>query len=442
MATTIPRIQILSKNNYEEQYIVSLTDTIPLAPLHHSAIRVSPKILSLTTNNFTYARLGHLVGWWDVHPLPPSTPAGFSEAKKYGRISAWGYGVVVESKVTGVEVGTQLYGYLPIGTLPVDLEVQLAPNIPGQVLEISKQREKLMSIYNRYMLYSPAATQEEKAKEKQSQGYDSLFQVLFETSYLINRFVLAWEPDLLVLPSDGSEGPRRPSADTKQWTLVDAKVGDNTTVLIFSASGKTALMFAYLLKHRRPTDQKPRAIVGIGSDSSKNFTRETGLYDYVLAYDSDSRDLGAELGLDADSKIIIVDFGSRGGAGDRWAEKLRQSYKNAALLGVGVEVVADSPEKTTEKFLSNLRTPSLKTPVNASEMRSQAMRIMGEKSYFKDFWEEWNLCKEGGVVKGLRLVWGQGMDDLAKAWETLYKGEFRRDEGFVFDLSAERIEKI
>ncbi|KIM94450.1 hypothetical protein OIDMADRAFT_149480 [Oidiodendron maius Zn] len=442
MATTVPRIQILSKNNYEEQYIVSLTDTIPLAPLHNSAIRVSPKILSLTTNNFTYARLGHLVGWWDVHPLPPSTPAGFSDVKKYGRISAWGYGVVVESNVTGVEVGTQLYGYLPIGTLPVDLEVQLTPNIPGQILEISKQREKLMSIYNRYMLYSPATTQEEKAKEKQSQGYDSLFQVLFETGYLINRFVLAWEPDLLVLPSDGSEGLRRPSADVKQWTLVDAKVGDNTNVLIFSASGKTALAFAYLLKHRRPTDKKPRAIVGIGSDSTKTFTQQTGLYDYVLAYDSDSRDLGAELALDADSKIIIVDFGSRGGAADRWADKLRQSYKNVALLGVGVEVVADSPEKTTEKILSNLRTPNLKTQVNASEMRSQAMKIMGEKSYFKDFWEEWNLCKEGGVVKGLRLVWGQGMDDLAKAWETLYKGEFGPDEGFVFDLSAERIDKI
>jgi hypothetical protein len=440
MATTVPTIQVLSKNNYEEQHIVSLPSATPLPPLTHSAIRVRPKILSLTTNNFTYARLGHLVGWWDVHPLPLSIPAEFSNPTKYGRISAWGYGIVVESNATGVEVGAQVYGYLPIGTLPVDLEVQVAPNIHGQVLEISKGREKLMSVYNRYMIYSPAVTTEERVNEKQSQGYDSLFQVLFETGYLINRFVLAWEPGLLALPSDGSDGPGRQSNDANSWTLLDAEVGDNTTVLIFSPSGKTALGFAYFIKHGRPTGKKPRTIVGIGSNSSKAFTQETGLYDHVLEYDYEAQGLGAKLSLNANSKIIVVDFGSRGGAGNRWAEELRKSYKRVIHLGVGGEVVADSQERTTEKFLSSLKnTASLRIQVNASEMRSQAMRILGEKSYFEDFKKEWDLCKAMGVVNGLRLVWGEGMGDWAKAWEKLCQGEFGPDKGLVFTLGEDCI---
>ncbi|KAK9250521.1 hypothetical protein V1507DRAFT_25687 [Lipomyces tetrasporus] len=291
------------------------------------------------------------------------------------------------------------------------------------------------------MAYAPAVTAREKAKEKQSHGYDSLFRVLFETGYLINRFVFAWEPDLVVLPSDGSDGPHV-SNDAKKWTLVDAEVGDNTTVLVFSASGKTALGFTYFLKRRRPAGKTPHAIVGIGSNSSKTFTQETGLYDLVLEYDHDARDLDAKLSLDANSKIIIVDFGSRGGAGYRWAEELRKSHKNVIHLGVGGEVIADSPEKTTEKFLSSLKnTAKLGTQVNASEMRSQAMTIMGERSYFEDFRKEWDLCKEKGVVNGLRLVWGEGMGDWAKASEKLCQGEFGPNEGLVFDLSDDCIKK-
>lgn len=96
--------------------------------------------------------IGHLLGWWDVHPLPSCIPVEFSDAKKYGRISAWGYGSVVESTVPGIELGSLAYGYLPIGTLPVDMEVQLDSDVPGHFVEISKHREKLMPIYNRYQL--------------------------------------------------------------------------------------------------------------------------------------------------------------------------------------------------------------------------------------------------------------------------------------------------
>ena len=394
--------------------------------------------MSLTTNNLTYARFAHLIGWWDVHPLPPSIPTDYSNPNTFGRISAWGYGTVLESTLTGPEasaipVGTQIYGYLPIGTLPVDMHVEVCKTVPGQFFEISEERSKLMPIYNRYMFYPPTTT----AEEKQSQGIDSLCQVMFETGYMMNRFIFAWDPEELAQP--GAELGEDDSV--KPWKVEDAQIGADTVMLLFAASGKTALAFAHELKHARPAWSKPGRVVAVGSDSSRAFTEGTGLYDKILKYDADSTsDLATELGLNANSKIVICDFGSRGAAANRWAEILKQTYKNVIYLGIGGEVVADTPEKTTEKFMA--RVTSMMIQVNASGLRSQAMKILGEKKYFEDFLKEWKLHKERGGFHGLRLVWGEGMEAVGKGWEKIYKGEVGPDEGMVFALNGKKLGKL
>ncbi len=174
MASTVPVIQVLSRRNYEDQYMVPLPNAYPLPALPPSSLRIKTKTLSLTTNNFTYARFGHLLGWWDIHPLPQSTPAAYADPKKFGRISGWGYGVVTESSIPEVEVGTQLYGYLPIGTLPVDVEAQVNPLVPNQILVTSPHRQHVLPIYNRYLAFPPAQSAGETPQVQHSQGYDSL----------------------------------------------------------------------------------------------------------------------------------------------------------------------------------------------------------------------------------------------------------------------------
>lgn len=62
------------------------------------------------------------------------------------------------------------------------------------------------------------------------------------------------------------------------------------------------------------------------------------------------------------------------------------------------------------------------------------MGILGHKTYFEELLTEWKMYREGGVQKGLQLVWGKGMDDVGKGWERLYKGEVGPDEGLVFEL--------
>jgi hypothetical protein len=55
-------------------------------------------------------------------------------------------------------------------------------------------------------------------------------------------------------------------------------------------------------------------------------------------------------------------------------------------------------------------------------------------SFFEDFTKVWNSVKKGGYINGMRLVWGEGMEDFGRGWEKLYKEEFSPDEGLVFSL--------
>ena len=71
MVESTPLTQILEKPDNTKQYMVSLPCTYPLRPLEPNAIRIRSIILSLTTNNFTHARLGYILGLWDVWPAPP-----------------------------------------------------------------------------------------------------------------------------------------------------------------------------------------------------------------------------------------------------------------------------------------------------------------------------------------------------------------------------------
>lgn len=247
-------------------------------------------------------------------------------------------------------------------------------------------------------------------------------QVLFETSYMINRFVFAWNSAEIVHPSGNTNDG---------WSLEKAKIGPKSTVVIFSPSGKTALAFVHQLKHARPTGALPHAVVGVGSSTSQAFSEGTTLYDKVLTYEADSGDLTLELGLQHDAKLVICDFGARGNAPARWVAKLHPTYKDLVQLGIGGEMAADSPEKVTEKFMNRGGGSLI---LNASSLRSQAMGFMGEEKYFEDFLKQWNAFKAQGGVKGLELVWGSGMGDVKKGWESLYKGEVGPHQGLVYKL--------
>ena len=220
---------------------------------------------ALSANNITYATLGDRLGYWRLFPAP----AG------WGRIPAWGYARAVTSRSSVLAVGRRVFGLVPMATY---VTVLPAPHPVGFV-DAAPHRAELSPVYNQYL-----------SVEGEGDEAALVMRPLFGTSVLLD----------LVLSEAG-------------W-------GGAKTVVLTSASSKTAYGLAHLLRER------PVETIGLTSAARRAWVDGLGLYDAVLAYD--------ELGhLRAPGGAVLVDF-----AGDRTLvrgahEQLGGSLVRSILVG-------------------------------------------------------------------------------------------------------------
>jgi hypothetical protein len=202
---------------------------------------------ALTANNVTYGAVGDLVGYWNFYP---------ASGDGWGRIPVWGFADVTASSAGGVEIGDRYFGFWPMST-----EAVLRPSStgPSGFTDATPYRVPLPAIYNRYAKTPTGA-------EQHAEALTSLLRPLFATSFLIE----AW--------------------------LADEDVFGAESVVISSASSKTALGLAYLLRtNGRAT------VVGLTSPSNVGFVDDTDAYDRIVPYG----DLPGGLG---DGTAVYVDF--------------------------------------------------------------------------------------------------------------------------------------
>ncbi|KAI3325127.1 hypothetical protein HD806DRAFT_492098 [Xylariaceae sp. AK1471] len=424
MASEIPTVQILDKKNYFQQTLLSLPSALPYPPLGPSSLRLRTSVLSLTVNNFTYAALGSLLNWWDVHPLPPSVPAPYNDASKYGRISAWGYAEVLESTVPEVPKGSYVWGYVPLGTLPQDLEVKTHANgnIKDQIFVTSSYRQHVMPIYNRYFVYpSSSGRGSDIAQKTPGVAYDALLRVMHATAFLMASFVFSSDVNRVVAPA--------PGPDDAPWSAQDADLAD-ATVLIFAPGSKVGVAFASLLRNRTTHEEgRPRKLIGVSSESSKSFVDGTGKYDTVVLTSADPLAVLRDHGHEAGKRIVVFDFGARAGAAGRWAAALAPKYANLLFVGIGSEIV----DPSTAPAGAPAQPPFNAVRVNADDMRRRAMKTIGEEKYWAEEGESWEQLRKGGI-KGFGVTWGEGMQDVIKGWDRLARGEVLPSEGLVYKL--------
>ena len=399
-------IQVLKKDDYTSQYLVSIPCALP--PLNPESIRVKSTLISLTRNNLTYARLGHLLGWWDVHPLPTNIPASFSYPSLYGRISAWGYGTVLESNISAFPIGSEVFGYLPIGTLPIDLHLQPFNDTTNQWRECSPHRAKQLNAYNRYIQFAAPKTQLD-VDERKSRAYDALMQVLFETAYNLSRLTFAWKGPA-IHPFTGSPFPSQ-----------DADISD-ALIIITPAGSKTALALAQQLRSGgRPKEFQPRRIIGVGSNHSRALAMGSGFYDLVLDYGG--LDKINSIGIiECRTKAVVVDVGAREGEAEKWVQVLRKQCESVLPV-----IISSNAGKDAVPLNRAVR-------VNASVLRDRAMQVEGETEYLDRFLKAWDGFKKNGGVKGLEIVRADGMAEVGKAWSSMCKGEVGPEVGLVFEL--------
>jgi hypothetical protein len=204
--------------------------------LQPGEVRLAVQSFALTSNNITYAVFGDGLKYWDFFPVGE---------EPWGRVPVWGFADVVESTIGDVAVGERVYGYLPMAT---ELVVT-----PGRVDErgftdMSEHRAPMAAAYNRY---SKVVVDPMYRVDRES--HQMVLWPLFMTSFMIDDYL-------------------------GEKVLGDTSV---TTVVLSSASSKTAIGAAFLLS-RRPDLR----IVGLTSSANEQFVQSLGCYHETVLYDA------------------------------------------------------------------------------------------------------------------------------------------------------------
>lgn len=246
----------------------------PDAPLEAGAVRMRIDRFALTSNNVTYGAFGDTMSYWSFFPTGDDTS---------GCIPVWGFATVSESRCGGVEKGERFYGYFPMADEVVlhPVHIDAARFIDG-----AAHRRELHAVYNQYLRCS-----HDPLYREADEALLALLRPLFTTSFLIDDF------------------------------LADNGFFDGRTVLVSSASSKTAYGLGFCLAARRGQPGAP-AIVGLTSPANLAFTKSLGCYDKVLPY--------AEVtSLPVDRPVVYVDMSGnaslRATIHDHWQDALAYS---------------------------------------------------------------------------------------------------------------------
>jgi Protein of unknown function (DUF2855) len=201
----------------------------------------------LTSNNITYAVFGDAMNYWNFFPAEDG----------WGRIPVWGFARVAETASDELPEGTRVYGYLPPSS-----HLVIEPDRFDQrgFVDASPHRADLPSAYQGYRAVDADSVYDADREDEQI-----LFWPLFYTSWLIDDF------------------------------LADEGFFGAGTIVIGSASSKTALAAAFLLAQREGIE-----LIGLTSDRNAQFVERTRVYARVVPY--------GEIDSLPSSKAVYVDM--------------------------------------------------------------------------------------------------------------------------------------
>ena len=320
---------------------------------------------ALTANNVTYAVIGHLLNYWNLFR---------ASEDGWGRVPVMGFADVVESLHPEVSVGTRVFGFLPISS---ELVIEPGDVNPHGFDDLTAtRREGTMPVYSHYEIVEsgPSADRSREAQR-------SLLRGLFTTAFMIDD------------------------------VIADNDLFGADTVVISSASSKTAIMTAHRLSAREGL-----RVIGLTSEANVEFVESLGIYGDVFSYD--------EAGEVPGEKAVFVDIASNADAlnavHERFADNLMYS------MSVGISNQTESGFRAPPPPQQGPQPQMFFAPIQIAK-RTEDWGAAGLTERLEASWDEVVEFSDSW----LQVERAQGSDAIEAAWASLLAGEVPASKGLI-----------
>jgi hypothetical protein len=317
---------------------------------------------ALTANNISYALTGDMLGYWSFFPAP----------EPWGRLPVMGFGEVIESRHAGFAVGDRVFGFFPMSS---HLVIDAAEEGDGPLVDAAPHRRDTALVYRQYPrvdrepLYDPAR-----------EDFYLLLRGLFTTSFLVDDFI-----------ADQGFGAE--------------------TVLISSASSKTAIALAFLLSRRTGA-----RVIGLTSPRNQAFVERLGCYQQVLPY--------AAIDALPVTPAVFVDH-----SGDRAVVHAIHQHYGDALRHSAVVGATHWSERRPGRHLPG-PTPAFFFAPGQLEKRIAEWGAAGFQQRQRDAWTQFLRFADGW----LEVVRGHGPMAVEHAYREVLEGRAAPHQGHILSL--------
>ncbi|MBT3135357.1 DUF2855 family protein [Alteromonas sp. ALT199] len=284
--TTIQSQQIwIDQQNLANTKVVHCD--INVSDLQQDEVLLETDSFGFSANNITYAALGFKMGYWGF--FPPQSGDNCDNPNGFGIVPVWGFATVKASCHPDIKEGEKVFGYLPMASHWVIKAGKVAPHGFSDVHEM---RKSISPVYDQYLRCAA-----DPGYDKNREAWQLNFRPLYMTSFVLDDYV--------------------------------AEKTKGETLLLSSASSKTALGTAQLLKDQKAVRNASYQVVGLTSQSNVDMVKTTGCYDAVYSYD----DLSALTSDSSDSRYWLLDFAANGTLINNLSELLGDSLSEVTLIG-------------------------------------------------------------------------------------------------------------
>ncbi len=345
---------------------------------HHLAYQQPPRLktgelrleidrFALTANNVTYAVLGDAMSYWEFFPADSGL----------GKLPVWGFANVIESKCAKISVGERVYGFFPFAS---QLVLQPAKLNSYGFVDASPHRRELPAVYNHYVRVAG-----DPAYKLQLEDLQALFRPLFSTAFLLDDFLLE-----------------------KNFFEAD-------TLVLSSASSKTALSCAFLLRKYRES-RRPYHIIGLTSPDNLDFVNGLNCYDQVLPYAQIDQ-------LDSQVNTVFVDFAGNVKLRKLVHQQCGDNLKYSCMVGVShwSESKPGDPLPGPEPVLFFAPAQVKKRLAEWGNDKFAGQLSKATQAFF------------GFVQDKIEIQEISGAENARNTFDELLNGQLKPDQGYIVD---------